>query len=231
MDDRELMRAHIDALFTCDDGGDLVRVNEPNGAPAPRFFLGMTAAGVVWRFRHDVDAVLRRDIDAAIHEDVTPGPPTDAVSAARFERILAGAEPVRHTETGPAFFFPPSLPTSFAGAVRIIEANADLLTPFLEPWLPDVQASQPLVALVSDGHAVAICASVRQTPVAYEAGVETHPTYRRRGYAAAVAAGWAQAVREIDRIPLYSTSWENAASRAVARKLGLICFGSDLHIT
>jgi len=231
MDGRELMRAHIDALFTCDDGGDLVRVNEPNGAPAPRFFLGMTAAGVVWRFRHDVDAVLRRELKAVVDEDVRPGPPTNALSSSRFESILAMAEPVRHTETGPAFSFPPSLPTSVAGTVRITEANADLLTPFLEPWLPDVQASQPLMAFVSDGHAVAVCGSVRQTPVAYEAGVETHPSYRRRGYAAAVAAGWAQAVREIGRIPLYSTSWQNAASRAVAHKLGLICFGSDLHIT
>ena len=225
------MRAHVDALFTSDGRGDLVRVNEPSGAPAPRFFLGRTASGVFWWFRHDVDAALRREVIAAIRDDVAPAPPTDAVSASRFESILARVEPVRRTETGPAFCFPPSLPGGTTATVRMSEANAHLLTPLLEPWLPDVQASQPLVALVADGRAVAVCASVRQTAVAYEAGVETHPSYRRRGYGAAVAAGWAQAVRELGRIPLYSTSWENEASRAVARKLGLICFGSDLHIT
>ena len=40
--DRELMRLHIATLFTRDDHGRLVRVNESSGAPAPRFFLGRT---------------------------------------------------------------------------------------------------------------------------------------------------------------------------------------------
>ena len=46
-----------------------------------------------------------------------------------------------------------------------------------------------------------------------------------------VVAGWARAVREAGVEPLYSTSWQNAASRAVARKLALVPFGSDVHIT
>jgi hypothetical protein len=32
-------------------------------------------------------------------------------------------------------------------------------------------------------------------------------------------------------VPLYSTSWKNEPSRAVARRLGLIQYGVDLHIT
>jgi len=31
--------------------------------------------------------------------------------------------------------------------------------------------------------------------------------------------------------PVYSTSWENAASQAVARKLGLTMYAADFHIT
>ena len=41
-----------------------------------------------------------------------------------------------------------------------------------------------------------------------------------------VTASWAIAVRASGRVPLYSTSWENAASLAVARKLGLSEFTS-----
>jgi hypothetical protein len=39
------------------------------------------------------------------------------------------------------------------------------------------------------------------------------------------------AVRRLARLPLYSTSWENAASRALADRMGLECYGTDLHFT
>ena len=42
---------------------------------------------------------------------------------------------------------------------------------------------------------------------------------------------WATMVRELARTPLYSTSWDNAASRALARSLGLVQSGATLHLT
>ncbi len=60
--------------------------------------------------------------------------------------------------------------------------------------------------------------------------LETFEEYRGRGYVPAVVAEWARAVRATGRIPLYGTSWDNLASRAVARKLGLIQYGVGLSI-
>jgi predicted GNAT family acetyltransferase len=88
-----------------------------------------------------------------------------------------------------------------------------------------------MAATLLDGKAVSVCASVRITPAADEAGVDTHRDFRRQGHAARAVVAWARAVREVDRIPLYSTSWQNEASRALAHRLGLIQFGSDLHLT
>jgi RimJ/RimL family protein N-acetyltransferase len=115
--------------------------------------------------------------------------------------------------------------------VLVTEANEHLLSPLFKGWARDIRRCQPMVMLSVDGQAVAICCSVRTTGAAHEAGVETAAAYRGRGYAAQVVAAWARAVRELDRVPLYSTSWENEASQAVARKLALIHFGSDLHIS
>ena len=216
------MRLHVEALFTHDDRGQVVRVNEPNGAPAPRFFLGRTARCSVLRFRNDVDEAVRAELRATAARDADSATPNDP---APYEAIVGRVTAIQRTEAGPAFIFPRELPTS-ADAVVISEANAELLRPHLEAWLPDVRSAQPMIGLAVAGHIVSVCASVRLTPDAYEAGVDTAPPFRGHGYAARVVTAWA-----LGRIPLYSTSWRNAASRAVARKIGLIHFGSDLHIT
>lgn len=227
----DLMRLHVEALFAHDARGRLLRVNEPGGAPAPRFFLGRTVEGDVCRFRHDVDDEVRGALEAAVRDD--PGPASldaTAAHAARFAAILARTASVERTWAGPAFAFPWDLPMTH-DAVRVTAATADVLEPLLVAWLPDVAACQPMLALLVDGRAAAVCCSVRRTALAHEAGVETAPAHRGRGHAARAVAAWARAVREAGHEPLYSTSWENAASRAVARRLGLSQFGSDLHLT
>jgi hypothetical protein len=228
---RKLMRLHVEALFTHDSHGRLVRVNEPDGAPAPRFFLGRTKEGVIRRFRQDVSHEMRAALEAASaaaavrRDDLESMPDTSA-----YEEILTRVAPVVRTETGPAFCFPATLspPT---GAILVTEENAHFLRPLLAAWIPDVRLSQPLFAVVIDRQAVSVCGSVRQTADAYEAGVETSAEHRGHGYAAQVATAWAAAVRDLGRVPLYSTSWTNTASRSVARRLGLLHFGSDLHLT
>jgi hypothetical protein len=224
---RELMRLHVEALFVHDADQQLVRVNVPDGAAPPRVFLGRTTEGVVLRYRADVSEDVRRELEAVSRESIALDSPP---SITRYETILGRSAPIQKTWTGPAFSFPSSVSITH-DVVRIVEQNQDLLEPLLPEWIPDVGMNPPVVGLLVDGRAVAVCCSVRRTDSAHEAGVETHPRYRGCGYAASVVAAWAQLVRDMNRVPLYSTSWQNDASRAVARKLSLIQFGSDIHIT
>ncbi len=230
-DDARLMRLHIDALYTHDDRGRMLRVNEPGGGPAPRFFLGRTMSGYEWRVRDDVADDVMRELAAEIAKehpgDETLGPPAMPTP---YESILTRVAPLRRIESGPAFLCPPDLGVD-ARAVRVTDANAAILRRHLPAWLGDVPTAQPMFALVVGGSAVAVCASVRITPVAHEAGVDTAPTFRGKGYAPAVVSAWANAVRGVGAAPLYSTSWQNVASQAVARKLRLRLFGTDLHFT
>jgi hypothetical protein len=224
------MRMHVEALFTHDGAGDLVSVNEPTvgDTPAPRFFLGVTEDGCLLRFRNDLSAALRAELIVGAREEHAGVaiPPV----ATRYEDIVGRDAPANKTWAGPAFTFPARLPAVF-GTTLIDASTASLLEPLLSPWIPDVSACQPMVVMVVGGKAVSICASVRITDDAHEAGVDTAPLHRGRGYAAQVVATWANVVRETGRVPFYSTSWRNAASRSVARKLSLIHFGNDLHIT
>jgi len=65
---------------------------------------------------------------------------------------------------------------------------------------------------------------------AAEAGVETLPGFRGRGFAARAVAAWAGAVAGAGLLPLYSSDWSNRASLALAARLGLIRYGVDLHL-
>jgi RimJ/RimL family protein N-acetyltransferase len=225
------MQYHVEALYTHDDDRQLVAVNEPNGAPAPRFFLGRTIDGPVCRFRHDVAPDLRQELEAAVAKELVRGDGVDSpIDPAHYERIIGRHASVQRTWTGPAFCFPDNLPAS-GDAIRVTRENAAVLERHLHAWIPDVPLCDPMLVSIVDGDAVAVCGSVRRTNMGYEAGVETAPAYRRQGHATQVVSAWAHAVRDMGLLPLYSTSWRNEASRAVARRLALVHFGSDMHIT
>ncbi|MCY3783548.1 MAG: GNAT family N-acetyltransferase [Chloroflexi bacterium] len=115
--------------------------------------------------------------------------------------------------------------------IEITPCTTNRLSPEFA-WLADeLTVRDPVMAVVVDGMAVSVCFSARSTSAASEAGVETLPGHRGRRYAGAVTAAWADAVRRQGRIPLYSTSWPNKASRRVAARLGLIQYATDFHIT
>jgi hypothetical protein len=229
--DQELMALHVQALFTHDARSRLLRVNEPDGGgTAPRLFLGRTRAGNLWRFRADLPDSLIQEL-ATLCADEPAG--ADRSSAPRhaqaYVRLLEAHAPVDELSMGPAYHFADLLEPSVP-PLAITEANAEVLVGGFEDLIPELPDWQPFFARVEHGRAVSVCRSVRITPMAHEAGVETLLDARGKGYARDVVAGWAQAVQLMGALPLYSTSWENSASQALAKKLRLVAYGADFHI-
>ena len=223
---------HLRALFVHDDRSRILTRNALDGGSAPRFFLGRTSDGNRWRFRDDVPGDLVATLETLCREEpVVADLRAPLRQEARYRDLLARHGPLGEVWAGPAYRFPADLPPADANTVSLTHENAELLRGGdLEPWLEDIGNSEPLLALVREGRAVSVCGSVRITTGAHEAGVETSAAARGRGFAATVVDAWARAVRELGAEPLYSTSWENTASRAVARKLGLIPYATDFHI-
>ncbi|HEV2764560.1 MAG TPA: GNAT family N-acetyltransferase [Pyrinomonadaceae bacterium] len=226
------MAAHARALFTHDASARLLTVNEPGGGPpAPRLYLGRTLQGNLWRFRADLPEDLVAELDALCRDepvgDDLRRPPRHAT---RYARMLEAHAPVTEAESGPAYRFA-EYPEPGRLTVAVTERDAGVLEGGFEKLIEELPGWQPFVALLDGGRAVSVCRSVRITADAHEAGVETLPGYRGRGFAADAVAGWALRVRSLGAAPLYSTSWENAASQALAAKLLLVQYGADFHIT
>ncbi len=231
--DAELMKIQVEALFTQDENGHLQRINEPSGdgKPAPRFFFGYTNEGSICRFRHD----LPDNIVAQLKKVAATEPrPVNSQKIPRchreFEDILQSHAPIERVWIGPAYRFPEHI-TSPTNVIQLSFRNTGLLNGDFTEMVSELNSWQPYLGIIEDSQAVSICRSVRLSSHAHEAGVDTLIDYRRRGYATSVAAAWALAVRALNRIPLYSTSWDNLASQGVARRLGLVQYGVDYHVT
>ncbi|MGH2533324.1 MAG: GNAT family N-acetyltransferase [Thermomicrobiales bacterium] len=230
LSDLAIMELQAAALFRCDDRGRLAAINEPDGGPGPRLFLGRTRDGNVWRLRHDLPdelvATLERQLSAEPVAVDLAQPPACLASLCD---VLSANAPVGRVWMGPAWCFPEEVERPVAPVVAI-GAERDVLGDGFA-WLADEYPHRrPCLAVLHEGRAVSVCFSARNTPEAAEAGVETVEACRGRGYAVAAIAAWAIAVRAEGRIPLYSTSWDNLASRRVASKLGLRLYGADLWI-
>lgn len=223
----QLMELQVETLYRIDGEGRLLGVNEEDAPAAALFFLGRTSAGNIWRFRADLPGEVQAAIEALCKtEAVSPDFSRLPHHYEAIKQILNAYRPVKGEWRGPAYTFPDQAGSSGQG-VLISEANLHLLEgPFagLRNWW---RSYQPCLAIVEQGQVVSICFSSRTSAYAAEAGVETAPEFRGRGYASAVVARWAEVVRQSGRRPLYSTSWDNTASQGVARKLGLVLYGED----
>jgi RimJ/RimL family protein N-acetyltransferase len=225
----ELLSKHVTCLFITDDGERLITTNEAVPRRAPRFYVGQCAEATITRYRTDVGVERIQALEDILAE--YRNRPEASLPRSTIESELNKDAPVVRTWSGPAFHYPVREECFIPGIVYITQQNVGLLDEWFSDWREDVERSQPFLGILDSGKLAAVCGSVRHGFGADEAGVETAPECRGRGHAGSVVRAWANAVCKEGRLPLYSTSWDNAASIAVARKLGLIQYAVEVHVT
>ena len=217
----------LETLFLLNDERRILSTREPLPSPGPSFILIRGASTVAWAIRADID-----DDVAAVLRTLVAQEPASAtwdelpLHARRYQELLNG--PVRW---GPAFSFPERLRSFNSKPVSTVE-DETLLSTHFSGWVAGEIAAggAPMLAISDDGHPVSVCFCARRSTIAAEAGLETAPAFRGRGYAPCVTVAWANAVRERGLTPLYSTDWSNLPSLAVARKLELVPYATDWSI-
>lgn len=226
----ELLQLQVQALFRHDAAGRIISTNEPEPAEAPRIFVGRSSRVDLWRVRADVPADVVAQVDRLLERD-PPLVDAGAVPTVQLELValLAWTAPVTSVFAGPSWYVPAGIPTP--RRARALTADD---VPALHPNFPYLsqhfERLPPCAGTIEDGVVIAVCSSVRITASACEAGLHTIEAARGRGHGPDTVAAWAAAVRATGRIPLYSTSWENVASRRVAAKLGLVQYAANFSI-
>jgi RimJ/RimL family protein N-acetyltransferase len=211
----------LDTLFVLSESGRILSTRQPLPSPGPAFIPIRGATEVAWAVRDDVADELA---DLARQEPVSPEWQQPPIHARRYQAALRG-----RVDWGPAFEFPEFVPSR--DGVVAIHHEAPLGRHFSGWGAGEIEAgAAPMMAVLVDGHAVSVCFCARRSLGAAEAGLDTAPAFRGRGLATRVTTAWAGAVRASGRTPLYSTSWANASSLAVARKLGLRVYATNWSI-
>lgn len=227
----DLLELQLETMYRIDVRGRLSGRNQTGVDPPPRLFLGRTTAGNRWLVRDDQPQSVVDELTRVLEREPVPEKLGDPpLGQERLREILERDAPITREYRGPAFWFPGELPPA-PGVELVPPRRVELLRPSFPGWADDIEAAQPCAAIVRDGVAVAVCASATLPRRAAEAGVDTLEAHRGRGYARRVVVAWATAIRRAGLIPLYSTSWDNVASRGVARRLGLVPYAEDFHLT
>jgi hypothetical protein len=202
-------------LFVLDDAGRILSTREPGASPGPLFHLIRSRRACAWAAHAQVRPEVASELDRLAQQE----PPARdfrglPVHADRYVGLTGG-----RVDAGPVFLFPENLPRE--SGVVLLADEVPLRACFSGWTAEEVGGRSPILAVLENGRAVSVCFCARRSAAAAEAGVETAVECRGRGLGWRVAASWALAVRACGRLPLYSTSWSNAASLGLARRLGL----------
>ena len=211
----------LETLFVLNEEGRLVSTREPHPTPGPRFVIIRSATDVAWAAHADLpDTIAKRLRTLAESERPVRDFATTPTHAKGYHALIGGT-----AEHGPAFIFPDLLPQ--ASNVVPVRDVAQLERHFRGWTADEIPERSPILAVLEGNDAVSVCFCARRAATAAEAGLETAEHLRGRGLAQRVTAAWAHAIRSSDRLPVYSTSYTNTPSLALARKLGLELCASD----
>jgi hypothetical protein len=210
-----------ETMFATDRRGRLV-------GSAPHFHLLRTPNLVICRCHQALADNVAADLQRLAQRQ--RGRPSQwSREYADFLRTLSASGPLKAVRAGPLYSFP-DLRGAATDAVSINAGNADLLLGPLHEWAPDAALGLPMTAVVVDGHAVSVCASVKASGAAHCAGVETAPDHCGKGLAGLAVKAWASEVQASGAAPYYGTTFDNLASQGVARRLGLELIAAEFTV-
>lgn len=236
--DLGLLQIQYATVFRLARSGRIAGENDPDRSPGPKMWLAGSAEGNVAGVRADVAAPVAREI-LALAADEPPFVGSDALPR-HLDRYAALADGA--ARFGLVFELPKGLTAGWEA--RLVAsgtaAGESLLARLAQVGLPDGLRDlgfrnvdefwAPWCAVVADGDVAALAFAARLSGRGADVGVATAPAHRGRGYAGAAVAGWTQLPELADRALIYSCERTNAASQAVARKLGLRRIGCSLRI-
>jgi RimJ/RimL family protein N-acetyltransferase len=217
-------KLQLETLFVLDGDGRIRATREPNPTGGPAFSLVRDKRSCAWALSADVPSELADELIALARSEPPPAAITDPPRHADAYVALLGGR----AESGPVFTFPRTLAAS--DDVATVTALSALEHHFRGWTADEIPERSPIVGIAIDGHAVSVCFCARRSEIAAEAGVETAVEYRGRGFGSRVTAAWGRLIRDSGRLPLYSTSWSNTASIALASKLGMSACGTDWNV-
>ncbi|MFP6639897.1 MAG: GNAT family N-acetyltransferase [Myxococcota bacterium] len=234
---------HQRTLYSFDARERMCAVRDPAAGEAPGFHFVRTLHGNVWRFHRDLEEASCKALarlaarEGPLSAGAPPWPPPQRLAA--MLSVLGESDPSPTLWRGPLYHFAPAGGEALrqdgpAGSLLSIEPADREAVARLASVLPTLAAEiverQPCLAALANGAVASVCCSATDpSGPAIEASVQTLPGHRGSGLAGACVAGWAASVYAKGKIPLYSTTWRNRASRSVARKLDLQLYGESLH--